>query len=161
LECRDWFGARDHSWGIRPGMGGYEPLTNVQTVGVHAGDISAGMQGFLVVWLAFEAGDYAGYLQQLENGAGQISYTDGRIFKREGNSRRQLAVRAIQHDLTFIKGTRTCNYGQLIVTLEDGELLKLEMHPHIPPAVYKGAGYDCGFNDEQGLGLHRGSVLEY
>ena len=23
----DWYGSRDHSWGVRPGTGGYEPVT--------------------------------------------------------------------------------------------------------------------------------------
>ena len=77
VEVSNWFGARDHSWGIRAGMGGYEPPTSTPRPGEDGSDISAGMKGFLVVWLAFEAGKYAGYLQQLEDGSGNVSYTDG------------------------------------------------------------------------------------
>jgi hypothetical protein len=161
VVCTNWFAARDHSWGIRPGMGGYEAATSAPRAGVQADDIGGGIEGFLVVWLAFEAGDYAGYLQQLESGAGKIIYTDGHIYRRRGASQSRIAVRGIAHDLEFVPGTRVCSGGRLIATLEDGETLTLDVKAHLPPAVYKGGGYDFGFNDERGLGLHRGSVLEY
>ena len=45
--------------------------------------------------------------------------------------------------------------------LDDGEVLKFELKTHLPPAVYKGGGYDSGFIDERGLGLHRGVIEEH
>jgi hypothetical protein len=163
VEMVDWWGGRDHSWGIRPGMGGYEPATSVPLAGLNAypGDISAGYEGFMIVWLAFEAGQYSGYLQQLESGDGKVIYTDGHILVRKGEGFYERAVKGIQHELTFIAGTRVCDTGILKVTLDNGEVINMNLKPHIPPTVYKGAGYDSGFFDERGLGLHRGTIEEF
>ena len=35
FAAQKWFGARDHSWGVRPGQGGYEPLSLLPNIMIH------------------------------------------------------------------------------------------------------------------------------
>ncbi|MDX3899112.1 MAG: hypothetical protein QHC40_01105 [Sphingobium sp.] len=114
----------------------------------------------MIVWLAFAAGRFAGYLQQIEDGDGRIIYTDGHVLVRHGDRFDERGVSLIEHDLSFAPGTRSCNAGKLRVTLSDGEVINMAMNLHTP-TVYKGAGYDSGFFDERGLGLHRGTIEEF
>ncbi len=155
-----WFSVRDHSWGIRPGQGGYEPLTSKPLPGENREDVGAGADGFLIVWLAFETASYAGYLQQHEDGRGRLLYIDGHIYKKEGSSFQNVKVVKIEHEFHFAKGTRVASDGKLHVGLANGETLEIEASPILPPFCYKGTGYDSGYNDERGLGLHRGDLLE-
>jgi hypothetical protein len=161
VTINDWFGARDHSWGVRPGMGGYEPPTSLPRPNEIREDVGAGASGFLLVWLAFQTEGYAGYLQQQEDGQGRLLYRDGHILRKEGDRFHEAAVTGIEHELEFITNTRLCRSARLAVSLAGGDTLDIEARSLLPHICYKGTGYDGGYNDERGLGLHRGDLLEY
>jgi hypothetical protein len=155
----DWFGARDHSWGTRPGVGGYEPVTSDSNAGGNPDDVGDSAEGFLLISLMFDSPDCSGFLQVKEDGSGKRSYTDGACF-RKTEPGPALSVRHIEHDLTFVDGTRTCSHGSLRVTLSDGTTLSIEAETLLPMWCFKGTGYDFGYGDERGLGLFRGHLIE-
>ena len=45
FDARSWFGWRDHSWGVRPGVGGFEPLTGTRVGGGVASRLAHRRQG--------------------------------------------------------------------------------------------------------------------
>ena len=154
MAVADWFGVRDHSWGVRAGVGGYEPATT-PTAGV---DPSA--FGLLFVWLAFRTAHLAGQLQRVENGAGDLLAQDGHVFKTAAPGAPPVRVTHIEHAIDFIPGTRVFRTARLTVSLADGDRLHVEAQALLSPWCYKGAGYDSGFDDEMGLGFHRGERVE-
>jgi hypothetical protein len=158
ITVDDWFGARDHSWGVRAGMGGYEP--NTSNVSDLNADLGAGQQSFMLIWLAFEAPEFAGYLQQQEDGSGRVLYTDGHIIRKSTAEAPPVSVSKITHALRFVPGTRVCEGGELLIELADGTSLSIEAQMLLAPWCYKGTGYDSGYADERGLGFHRGDALE-
>jgi len=157
----DWFGARDHSWGVRPGQGGYDPLTSLPEPGTNPHDVGAGQDGFLVVVLWFDMPSLGGYLMKMENGAGETLYSHGRILKRQGGGFHEVETTSIEHDLQFIGDTRTSSGGTITVVTTEGERLAIEVESLVPTICYKGTGYDLGYADEKGPGFHRGDVLEH
>jgi len=152
IEVDNWFSVRDHSWGVRPGVGGYEPVTAPPPAELK----DPAVAGELFIWLAFHAGETSGQFQQFEDGNGAVRMTDGRI--RRGDT--EVAVRSIAHDIEFIPGTRVFSRARLSVGLADGEQLDIEAEALLSPWCYKGSGYDHGWDDERGLGFYRGARLE-
>jgi len=133
IAVKDWFASSDHSWGIRTGMGGYEPLTRLPRPGENPRDVGAGHVGYLVVVLWFDTPSLAGYRMQIENGAGAIIYSYGRLLRQENGGFTERSTKRIGHDLKFFPGTRTATSGVIIVEADDGEIINIEveslMHP--------------------------------
>lgn len=160
IAVNDWFATRDHSWGVRPSMGGYDAPTSLPRSGENLGDVGAGQVGFLVVVLWFEVASMGGFLMRMENGKGEPTYSHGRILKRVDGAIRDIETRSIRHDLRFVEGTRTAQGGTITVETVEGETISIEVESIYAPYAYKGTGYDCGFDDERGLGVHRGWIVE-
>ena len=158
VDASGWFGARDHSWGVRPATGGYEPTTAVVAGDSFGAALSGVNDGWLAIYLFFETPDFGGYIQRQENAAGDILFHDGNIAR---HGQPELRIIDMQHELDFLPGTRTCGSATLRCTLQGGEVVTVRFDSLLPGTVYKGTGYDNGFDDERGLGFHRGDVLEY
>ncbi|HKQ81441.1 MAG TPA: hypothetical protein VJS42_04545 [Steroidobacteraceae bacterium] len=159
VEMKQWFGARDHSWGVRPSSGGYEPATSVAVDDTYGGQLS-GAKGWFAIYLFFETPHYSGYIQHQEDGDGRLLYMDGSIGVRREGSIDEQPITSLVHDLQFVPGTRTCSGGELRAVLKNGTQAVIQVQSLLPGTVYKGTGYDNGFNDERGLGLHRGHLIE-
>jgi hypothetical protein len=153
IEADNWFGVRDHSWGVRPGMGGWEPATGPADARMAA--------GFLFLWLNFatDDGKLAGYFQTVEDGAGNRASLDG-WMRFPGSDRPDARVTDLEHELEFYDGTRTARRGRVFVTTEDGEKWEIEAETVTVPFAYIGSGYDNGFNDGRGLGHYRGEYYQ-
>jgi hypothetical protein len=144
-----WFGARDHSWGVRAGVGGFEPATGS----------SPFADGFLVTWLLFRTPDLGGYVQLNRDGHGNETFKDGRLRFDDGRDDR--VVCEVDQQVEFPSGSRWYRRASLQVTDDEGATYEMECERLSRPIVMRGAGYDGGFDDNQGLGVHRGnSVLE-
>jgi len=149
-ELDNWFGARDHSWGVRAGVGGFEPVTGAANPA----------DGMFFLWLAFRIDDFGGYLQLREDQNGVLLSHDGGIVWPTGSDRAEQAISTIKHELTFHEGTRQFASAQLKVTTSDGDALEIELQPILAPWAYRGTGYGDGYNDGCGLGAYRGEYLE-
>lgn len=160
MTVDSWFGARDHSWGVRPGQGGHDPMTSLPDPNSNPHDVGAGQDGFLVVVLWFDMPSIGGYLMKMENGAGDTLYSHGRILKRRDGGFHEVETTSIEHDLQFIGDTRTSSGGTIRIVTTEGEHMAIEVESLVPTICYKGTGYDLGYADAKGPGFHRGVVLE-
>ena len=148
VNFKDWFSWRDHSWGVRPGVGGFEPFNG----GLES---DKGYLGIYIWWLTDDAG---ALFQVQEDGDGNRLYIDGNITSRVGKPTQHIVD--AKHDFTFHPGTRRFKTGTLEVKTADGETHIVEIESVGRPWAYKGSGYDHGYHDEKGLGFFRGDWLE-
>ncbi len=155
LELRDAFAWRDHSWGVRPGMGGKDPVTEPP-----AGAAPQTARGSLFVWLAFRAGQVAGQFQLREAGSGEREAIDGHLLPDVDDPQTSLSVVDIRHRISFVDGHTAFDRADLLVTTGDGREWTFEHVPLRAPWVFSGGGYSGGWDDRQGLGVPRGEALE-
>lgn len=151
FDAANWFGARDHSWGIRRQVGGFEPFT---------GSLPPEINGVLFIWLEFATERYGGHLQLQEDGAGRVISLEGFIVRRDDPDR-SVAIIAVEHDIEFHAGTRAYSRARLLATTGDGQKWEIAAEPLLTAWAYRGTGYDSGFNDGKGLGVHRGEITEH
>ena len=156
IPVKDWFGWRDHSWGVRPGVGNYEPETGAGNVGALS---VPGADGSLLVMLWFWADGIAGNFHVVEDGHGNQYGLDGDIKFPMETGRPPVNVTRIEHDIHFIPGTRVYDRADLRVTTEDGQTFDIRAQAAGRAWVYKGTGYSEGYDDEKGLGVYRGEDL--
>lgn len=147
-EVRDWFSWRDHAWGVRPGVGGFEPNTG----GLDTDN------GYLAIYFWFLTDDYGGFIQTQEDGEGQLKYLNGTLHPRNGGP--MLNVVRVSHDIDFEPGTRVYRHLAIEFETDDGKVWKGEADPLGRGWVFKGSGYNNGYNDERGLGFFRGENIE-
>ena len=145
IEVKDWWGDRDHSWGVRVDVGGLEPPPLSRRV------------GSLTIWCNFSTPTRYGLIQLREYADGRPPYVDGRIYANDGSSQ---SVTAVDHNVTKVPGG--WSEALLRLTLEGGSELSMRATPHPRKAwASRGGGYNRGFNDGLGFGARRGDVAEY
>jgi hypothetical protein len=152
FDAQDWFGWRDHSWGVRPGVGGFEPLTGTQGAGGVASASRTGGKGLFLIHAGFRAGNFGGAVQLIEDGEGRRIYTEGEVREGDGDP---VEVTGIDHEVIFKPGTRVFDRMALGLTLADGRAIPIEARAVGRPWVYRGGGFDSGFADGQGQGVWR------
>lgn len=149
IDAAGWFAVRDHSWGIRRQVGGFEPFT---------GSLPPELGGVLFVWLEFVAGGVTGHLQVHEDGLGRVLAVEGFVLPERGEA---LPVTHVRHDIEFRAGMRVYRRAVLRLVTEGGAEWEIDAKPLIAAWAYQGTGYDGGFNDGRGLGVFRGDVVEH
>jgi hypothetical protein len=149
-EFKDWFAWRDHSWGVRPGVGGFDTATGEPNA-------RANFMYLFTWWLTQEEG---GLLQVQEDGQGNRLYLDGHIVSRANPGGRALKVVEAEHEISFRPGTRVFDRVRVVAKTDDGQTWEIDGESIGRPWVYKGSGYDFGYNDGRGLGCWRGEWLE-
>lgn len=147
-----WFGIRDHSWGVRPGVGGFEPVTSTSAASV--GQVPRG----LVLWLDFSNDELGGNLILVEDVEGQRVRLDGAIRWPVHVGRPSARVVDVAHDLSFFPGTRAFEHGRVVVRTDEGNEYTMDAWPAVTAWAYSGTGYDGGFRDGLGLGAYRGEL---
>jgi hypothetical protein len=155
FEAAEWFGWRDHSWGVRPGVGGFEPQTGTAVGGGVASASRTGGKGLFLVHAGFSNGKQAGSIQLIEDGEGKRIYNDGEVH----NAGEEIAVTSIAHNVLFKTGTRVFETVALDLGLANGETWTLRARAVGAPWVYRGAGFDSGFADGKGQGVYRSKEL--
>ena len=156
FDAHDWFGWRDHSWGVRPGVGGFEPMTGTRVGGGVASASRTNGKGMFLLHQGFSNGREAGSFQVIEDGDGQRIYTEGEACIIGGE---EAAVTAIDHEIVFKPGTRVFDHTTVQLGLSNGGSWELKSRAIGRPWVYRGAGYEGGFNDGQGQGVWRSEQL--
>ncbi len=147
-----WYGARDHSWGIRQTMGPALPVRGSAPV---PPDPRA-----LRLWVPFEVGARAGFFHLHEDAAGTVLDCEGRIDPARGASGPSLAIVAVAHDLVYEPGTQRLARGVLDLVLESTDLVRLEFEVTCAPAHPQGFGYSRGWVDGGNPGVWRGVAHE-
>jgi len=146
LEVDGWWGGRDHSWGVRPGIGGL-------AANAHAPAQRATGAGTLFYFLFFSTAELAGHLQVAERGTDR-SYLTGLL--RSADGAREWRVREATLALDMIPGTRRFRRADAAVRLDDDSALTLRAEPFGSSIAMPGLGYG-GWDDGEGLGKHRGA----
>jgi hypothetical protein len=152
VEVRDWWAARDHSWGVRPGMGVPEPVTGPRAPLSELG-------GFTAFFL-FTTDGLAGHLQVMERGSDRTYLTGHVINRGAGAGPDETAVDIV--DATFTidmhPGTRRFRTTAVDIVLADGRALTLTADALGGAIAMPGLGYSGGFDDGRGLGAWRGEL---
>jgi hypothetical protein len=143
LAVSQWWGARDHSWGVRPGIGVPEPET---------GEASERPAGSLFCFLFFSTERLAGHVQLSERGGHE--YLTGLVRPREGGD--DLIVARATLSLDLYEGTRRFSRAVLEGAFEGGEPFRIEAEPLGTTIAMPGLGYG-GWDDGKGLGAYRGT----
>ena len=146
----DWWGGRDHSWGVRSQVGGYEPIN-----GPGADEFLSAL-GFVYYWITFNSGEVGGYVQLQFLGDGTSLFADGEIVWNTG--RRMTVVKGAV-DAELHPGTRIFRRLRTQLTGQDGSTAELIAEPILAYWSMDGTGYDMGWNDGKGLGFYRGDYV--
>ena len=141
LEPGRSFAIRDHSWGVRPGMGGHSPDEPGLIEGLHA-----------VSWIPFSIGGEDGYVFTSEDREGRVIRAYGRLGDR--------TLGPMHHELRFHEGSRRIRDGVVQLTDEQGDRIELELESIGPPSNSQGWGYLRGFIDTKSMGAPRGTAYQ-
>lgn len=147
VEVEDWWGCRDHSWGVRPRMGVPEPVTGPKT--------SLADRGYIMVFLFFSTPSLAGHINIQERGE-EREYLTATLRDARSQELHELEVADVTFQLDLFPDTRRFRTLPLDVRLRDGELLHIRTEALGPSIAMPGLGYSGGFRDGKGLGVWRG-----
>jgi hypothetical protein len=147
VEIDGWYGARDHSWGIRSTMGPFLPIRGTEEE--MATDARA-----IRIWVPFECGDQAGFFHTHENARGEALDFQGVIY--EGH--RTVELTSVRHAFEYEEGRRLTGGS---FTLVDADEVERDYRFDVvcPPAFPQGFGYTRGWSDGGNPGVWRGSHM--
>ncbi len=146
LEVDRWFGARDHSWGIRSTMGPHLPIR-----GVDEGD--APDPRAIRIWAPFEAGDVAGFFHTHERPRGETLDFQGVLYE----SGRPVLLTGVRHRFRYDEGTRRLAGGEFTLLDAGGGERSYSFTRACHPAHPEGFGYARGWSDGGNPGIWRGA----
>jgi hypothetical protein len=145
VEINRWWSCRDHSWGVRRGMGVPEPVTGPK--------VTLAEKGHVMSFLFFSTDTLSGSL--LFSGRGDdVPYTTGVVTER-GTQQAHHAIK-IELEVELHEGTRRFRRTGVKVTFEGGRQLRLTAQALGSSIAMQGLGYSGGYNDGKGLGAWRG-----
>ncbi len=156
FDAAPWFAWRDHSWGVRPVVGGFEPYTGTKTAGGVASSARTGGKGLFLIYLGFANDKQAGGVQIIEDGEGKRLYTDGEVRNIGGDA---IHIVDARHKVVFKPGTRVFETTEVELDLANGETWKLKAQSIGRAWAFCGGGTDGGFTDGQGQGVYRSKEL--
>ena len=155
VAAERWFAWRDHSWGVRPSVGGFEP-PSPHVKDAFPSAARAGGKGMMLFYVGFLVEDgTAGGLQVIENGLGELIYFTGHMGPAAGQSR----VASYDWSVETFPGTRAPRRVAVTARTEDGAAYDIVAVPSGRAWAYKGFGYDGGYDDGNGQGVWRSEAL--
>jgi hypothetical protein len=145
-----WWSCRDHSWGVRRGMGVPEPVTGPRT--------PLSEKGHVMSFLFFSTDTMSGHL--LFSGRGDDPpYTTGTVTMRHTETVHD--AQSISLAVELHEGTRRFRSATVTAVFSEGRVLKLALDAQGAAIAMQGLGYSGGWQDGKGLGAWRGEhVIE-
>lgn len=140
VDRAKWRVGRDHSWGVRRGVGGGswpEPMAQPEEI----------PQGVLYFMCIFEFEKYMIHCAVREDWEGKPYHFEGWVTYPYGSDKEGegLQLVSVEHDLTFRPDIRLMESGRVIVNAVDGSKREISIHP--VTTFYPGpASYDM-YND--------------
>ncbi len=151
IEIADWWSCRDHSWGVRRGMGVPEPVTGPK--------VTLAQKGHVMSFLFFSTGLMSGHLLFEARGEDE-PYTTGVVTERLTEAVHVAQKIELAADLH--PGTRRFRTAQVSVTFSDGKRLRMDLTALGASIAMQGLGYSGGYDDGRGLGAWRAqNHIEY
>ena len=132
LDEKDTYAQRDHSWGIRLGVGAPEQ-------GVQSSDVSS-FVGMMINWFTFQFSNWAVTCYFIETDSGDIRFLSGRMVQPIDGPDKGLRIIAVDHDYQFHPGTALTKGGALLLTFEDGSTRTISVAP-LNIMYLRGGGY--------------------
>ena len=148
IEIADWWSCRDHSWGVRRGMGVPEPVTGPK--------VTLAEKGHVMSFLFFSTDAMSGHLLFEARGEDE-PYTTGVVTERlTGTDEAVHVVEKIELAAELHPGTRRFRSAQVRAQLSNGKRLVMDLETLGPAIAMQGLGYSGGYDDGRGLGAWRG-----
>lgn len=150
IEIDNWYGARDHSWGIRSSMGPHVPIG-----GAGENDDDTDKRA-LRLWVPFETDKGSGFFHLHEDRTGRMLDFEGRRYRADGST---VTLASARHKLTYHPGTHRLSSGQFTLVHHDGSEAAYSFEVVCEPSHPQGFGYTRGWSDGGNPGVYRG--VEY
>lgn len=143
VAVADWWGCRDHSWGVRERVGIPEPFT---------GDVPS-PDASMFAFLFFSTDASGGHVQASSRGGS--SHMTAEIT--DLGSGTTMTGSQIDLEATFVDAERPRRFDRAVfdVTNEHGDVTHIEAVSQGPAVAMTGLGYG-GYDDRGGLGVYRG-----
>ncbi|MCU0848336.1 MAG: hypothetical protein MUD12_10660 [Spirochaetes bacterium] len=132
-----FYGQRDHSWGIRMGVGAAEQ-------GVQSLDID-NFLGMMINWLTFQIGDTGFCLYLIEKADGKIQRLTGHVTRPMDGERVMVGITGVEHRYKYYDGSMRMQSGEVTIKCEDGSVYDLSMK-EITTMYLRGGNY-IGYKD--------------
>ena len=145
VDIANWWSCRDHSWGVRRGMGVPEPVTGPK--------VTLAEKGHVMSFLFFSTDTMSGHLLFMGRGD-DAPYTTGVITDRRSEAAHHATKITLAVDLH--PGTRRFRAAEVRANFEDGAELTLAVDARGASIAMQGLGYSGGYDDGRGLGAWRG-----
>lgn len=142
-----WHAIRDHSWGVRSGMGPATPHG-----GVERDDSEIDLRRFRV-WVPFEVEGHSGFFNTHEAQDGTTLDFEGRLDFADGTEVKRVALR---HKLEHAPGTKNVVAGAFELLDVNGLWRSYTVEAAGTPADVQGLGYYGGCQDGGSAGVYRG-----
>jgi len=146
-----FWGERDRSWGVRPGVGGPDDTARPE-------DIAQMVQDFgLFHWMPTQFPDYSMWYLITETPKGLNTRCDGGLRFPWGNEKQEeaLPVCGIEHEMEFFPGTRRYKGARICLALGDGDAKRYTARLLLP-CYLQGGGYN---HPTAYHGAYRGKLL--
>jgi hypothetical protein len=132
LDPARHFAQRDHSWGIRMGVGAPEQ-------GVQSPDI-ASFSHMMINWATLQFPDFALNAYLIEKDDGRIERLTGKLTRTLGDPRPPVELTSFEHDWVYHPGSARMRAGQARLGFEDGTRLTIDMR-ELTTMYLRGGGY--------------------
>ena len=148
IEIADWWSCRDHSWGVRRGMGVPEPVTGPK--------VTLAQKGHVMSFLFFSTDSMSGHLLFEARGEDE-PYTTGVVTERatEDVGEAVHVAEKIELAADLHPGSRRFRTAQVRATFSDGKRLLMDLTALGSAIAMQGLGYSGGYDDGRGLGAWR------
>lgn len=150
LTPEHWWGARDHSWGVRPGMApepdGVTPPPPVP----------ADARRSLVSWNCLQLEDHSVFFMGMDNPAGQSIFCDGAVVFPWDQDKPSVRLVGWEHDLKFVPGSVRLQGSEITLIDERGNRRSYQSKATGLVLSCQGQGDFDGFADGRGWGVYRG-----
>ncbi len=137
LDESTTYAQRDHSWGIRMGVG--DPETGVQETDI------AIFRGMLILWTTFQFSDWGLALYYIEGADGSVQRLTGHVTHALDESASLIPVVGLEHDFQYHPRSARMSSGRMVIHLADGSTRTLEMS-EMTTMYLRGGGY-VGYKD--------------
>ncbi len=132
LEPERHYAQRDHSWGVRMGVGAPEQ-------GVQAQDIDT-FSHMLINWVTLQFEDRALNAYLIEKADGRIERLTGKLCRPLGDPRPPVELTSFEHDWVYHPASARMASGQARLGFEDGTRLAIDMR-ELTCMYLRGGGY--------------------
>ncbi|GGC77252.1 hypothetical protein [Chelatococcus reniformis] len=145
---QQWHAIRDHSWGVRAGMG---PVTSHG--GIEREEEEIDRRRFRV-WAPFSLDRYTGFFNTHEDEDGRPLDFEGCLDMPDGS---RLRLTGLRHKLDYAPGTKNVVGGTFELCDEHGRWRAYRIEAAGTPADVQGLGYYGGWRDGGSAGVYRGA----